>query len=361
MIGVTDIRLRSQQLAAPGFSEPEQLVSWMGAVQAQEWRMARWAVGMRMASGALGDVARAFDRGAILRTHILRPTWHYVAAEDIRWMLALSGPRVRSANESLGRAMDIPAKLYLRVNDLLVRILEGGRSLTKQAIREELGRFGIDAPGRCLTRFLIRAEADGIVCSGPLQRNSQTYALLDDRVPAGPVLPREEALALLARKYFRSHAPATPEDFAWWSGLPLTEARRAMELLGAELCPEDFPGGRMTVHVSWKGCGVADDAVHLLPPFDEYLISYKDRTAALDRRHNGRAFTPNGIFFPVVLYGGRIVGNWHKVLRGGRTAIETSFFPGESVPAPEQVGAAADRYRSFMAGAPEEVAFAEEE
>lgn len=223
---IPEIRLQNQQLSTPLFGHPKELVSWMGAMQAQDYTMVKWAVGMRLKSPGIQAVEKALHQGEILRTHIMRPTWHLVAAEDIRWMLKLSAQRIKSANDSYakGHGLEITEQQYDRSHTVLGNILSGKRSLTKQEIAEHFERSGLLADNYHMTRFMSRAEVEGIVCSGECRGRQHTYALLDERVPPTPELTKEEALARLATAYFRSHAPATLQDFSWWSGLPLTEA-----------------------------------------------------------------------------------------------------------------------------------------
>lgn len=341
---LTDIRLRSQQLADPRFDDPKRLVAWMGAIQAQDYRMAKWAVGLRLKSAMAGSVEDALARGEILRTHVMRPTWHFVAAEDIRWMLKLTGHRVRAANESLGRThkLDFNEEMYLRGNRELGKMLAGHRYLTKQEIKVLLGRAGLPSEPAAVTRFLIRAETDGLVCSGADRDGKPTYALLEERVPQGPELTKEEALARLADRYFQSHSPARAEDFAWWSGLPVNEVRLAINLLGTMLLRE----GEWLVHASCRDIPAAD-VMHLLPAYDEYLISYKDRTPVLAPEHHPKAFNRYGIFQPVVLLDGRIVGNWSRPAKKGDTGIEISCFEPDQYLCPERTAEAERRYITF--------------
>ncbi|WP_455584313.1 winged helix DNA-binding domain-containing protein [Bacteroides sp.] len=322
------IRLVSQQLLTPRFDKPGELVSWLGAVQAQEVNMAKWALGIRLKSGTLQAVNEALARGEILRTHVMRPTWHFVAAEDIRWMLKLSAHRIKSANDSYakGRHLEFTESLYSRSNALIERMLEGNRHLTKQEIEAGLLAEGIAVDDHRITRFIARAEQEGIVCSGIEKDKKQTYALLEERVPRARELTKEEALATLAGRYFRSHSPATLADFVWWSGLSVTEARQAIGLIQTELIAEQYDSCSFFVHESCSGSIASADTLHLLPSFDEYLIGYKDRTAVLAKEHYPKAFNRWGIFYPVVLYNGKVVGNWSRSVRKASSDIELSFF-----------------------------------
>ena len=207
----------------------------------------------------------------------MRPTWHLVAAEDIRWMLKLSARRIRSANESLakGRQLELTEQLHYRCDRLLEKNAGGNRNLTKQQIGEELNRQGIAADTPRLTRLLMRAETEAVVCSGPFSGGKQTYALLEERVPPVPELHPDEALAKLATAYFRSHSPASLQDFVWWSGLSVTEARHSVGLIGRSLTAERFGQRELFVHESCRAAETSGVPLYLLPAYDEYLIGYK--------------------------------------------------------------------------------------
>lgn len=330
MKAMEQIRLASHRLAMPEMENAADVVAWMGAVQAQDYRRSKWALGMRMKEGTQEAVHAAMREGQIVRTHILRPTWHWVAAEDLRWMWRLSAPRVRRAFDSWmkGRKMNIPEEAYSRSNDCIGRILEGGRHLTKEEIGVRLAEAGVGTDAYLLRCYLLRAEVEGVICGGADREGMPTYALMDEWVPAGAELVREEALARLARAYFRSHAPALLEDFVWWSGLALREAREAMGLLGDELVCESREGREFWMPAGCREAG-RGERVHLLPPYDEYLVAYKYRDAVIALEHHARAFNRWGIFQPVVLCDGQVVGNWKESIAGHGAAIE--LFAGKSV------------------------------
>ena len=305
---IPNIRLQNQQLLNPLFCQPKELVSWLGAMQAQNYSMVKWAVGMRLKSATIQTVEEALRKGEILRTHVMRPTWHLVAAEDIRWMLKLSARRIKSANDSFAKGYDleITDELYAKSYNLLEKILCGNKSLTKQEIAEHFCCSGIlvEADNHRMTRFMVRAEQEGIVCSGEDKGGKYTYALLEERVPPVPEITKDEALARLARSYFRSHAPAVLQDFIWWSGLPVSEAKQAIYLIESELTAEQWNGQTWYVHEACRTRGKVSGRLHLLPSYDEYLLGYKDRTDVLPKEHYPKAFTNNGLFYPVILHEG---------------------------------------------------------
>ena len=316
---LTDIRLHAQQLVAPQFDDPAELIRWMGMVQAQEYSSAKWAVALRLRTPAAAPVEEALREGRILRMHIMRPTWHFIAADE--------GD-------------------YLRCSRLLERILGGGNHLTRQQIAGELERAGMAVDAPRLNRLMMHAETDGVVCSGADRAGKPTYALLAERVPQAVDLPEEEALALLALRYFRSHSPATFDDFVWWSGLPVGQARRGVGALDGELLRESFGGREYLLHESWATCRKAPAHAHLLPAFDEYLIAYKDRSDVLAPEHRARAFNDFGVFRPVLLHGGRIVGQWGR--KGTQVGVEP--FAGEKQPSARLLRSAEGRWKLFREG-----------
>ena len=324
-IMITHIRVASQQLEQPRFESPKELVSWMGAIQAQEYEMAKWAIGIRLRSSSLETVNEALYKGDILRT---RPTWHFVAAEDIRWMLMLSSERIKAAVMSYakGHFGKIEKTLFTRCLDQIGKILEGYKSLTKQEVTAELQKSGILPTIDHVNLFLTWGEVEGIVCSGIDKGKKTTYALLDERVPPTRELCREEALARLASRYFQSHSPAQLQDFVWWSGLTATECRLAINLIKTELITETFDSREYFIHQSWKGKNESKPVLRLLPAFDEYLISYKNRTDVLPLEHHPKAFNRFGTFYPVILYNGKIIGNWSRSIKKNTIQIEMDFF-----------------------------------
>ena len=329
---IPNIRLLNQQLLSPLFSQPKELVSWMGAMQAQNYSMVKWAMGTRLKSATIQTVEEALRKGEILRTHVMRPTWHLVAAEDIRWMLKLSAGRIISANESYakGHDLEISEELYTKSHNLLEKILCGKKSLTRQEIAEHFNRSGIVADNHRMTRFMARAEQVGIVCSGEDKGSKCTYALLEERVPPMPELTKDESLAHLARSYFRSHSPAVLQDFVWWSGLPVSDAKQAIYLIASELTTEQWKEQTWYIHDACRTRGKLTDDIHLLPSYDEYLLGYKDRTDVLPLEHYPKAFTNNGLFFPIILHKGQVVGNWNKSAKKKGLDLEYSCFRQEA-------------------------------
>ena len=317
--------------------------------QAEAVKSAAAALDQAALAGArIQQIEAALNRGDVLRTHLLRPTWHFVSSKDLRWMLSLTADRIRAANDSYARGTDaaLDSKSIHRYMNLLQKTLEGNKHRTKEEIGEALNQRGIPLSQYALRHLLMRAETDGIVCSGADKKGTATYALLDERAPHGEEPSREEALARLARIYFRSHSPATLADFTWWSGLTATEARRAVASIAEELTTEHF-GDREFFVFRNAAAAAPCDTTHLLPAYDQYLIGYKDRSGVLAKEHTSKAFNSHGIFQPVILCDGQIVGNWKRTAGRGNVTIQTTLWV-DTVP--EALDAAIARYRSFIGG-----------
>ena len=346
-------RLAAQQIARHAFTAPGALVGWMGAVQAQDYAGARWAVGVRLAGRGIDErpLARALADGTVLRTHAFRWTWQLVAAADVRWMLPLVAPRLIARAGRRHRELGLDAAVFRRSNVTLARTLRDGGAATRAELRAALGAVGVAAEDVRLSHLLGRAELDGVICSGAPRGTEQTFALLDARVPADrSPLTRAEALAELARRYFRSRGPATLADFVWWSGLAPADARAGLAAASPALAREQLAGAetwRDPALVRPSAYALAD--AHLLPPFDEYLVGYRDRDAVLLREYARRLSAGGGILPPCIVLGGRVVGGWRRVL-GRRADVTITLAPFEPLPRParERIEGAADRYASFL-------------
>lgn len=311
-MNISNIRLLNQQLVAPEFTNVHDLVAYMGMLQAQEYKMMRWAVGIRMKRPSMAAFRSAYNSGRIVRTHLFRCTWQLVAAEDLRWMLKLCADRNKAAINGFtayqGRV--ISEDKYSRANQLIRQALAGRRSTTKTKLVERLAELGLSDTTHAMSIFLRRAELDGIICSGELDEKENTYALIDGRIPPAEEPSREEAVAMLARKYFRSHSPATLEDFTWWTNLNVGECRAAFDALRNELTEEKYNGTTYYIHKDCRTRGCRQQTL-LLPSYDEYLLGYKSRHHVLDDEFRPRAYSNNGLFYPIIVSGGRVVGNWH--------------------------------------------------
>ena len=337
-------RLHNQRLSSHGFKKPGDVVKWLGAVQAQDYHGAKWALGQRTKRLTDDDVEKAFTDGQILRTHVMRPTWHFVTPADIRWLLRLTAPRVNVACSYYYRKLELDAAVFRRSNKALARALEGGKHLTREALRTVIQRAGIGSVD--LLRFnhiLVRAELDGLICSGPRHGKQFTYALLDERVPQGKDLAPDEALAELTRRYFTSHGPATAADFTWWSGLTATDVKRGLEIVKRSLVKEGIDGKTYWLASSTPTLKPASSVAYLLPAFDEYLVAYKDRSAANDPEYTG-----NPIFNSTIVWDGKIVGSWNRKIERDSVTVTLNLFPRLTKTATLAIAEAARRYGEFL-------------
>jgi hypothetical protein len=333
-VGTAAARLARQHISRPIGDSVAGMVRRLVAVQAQDFAGAKWAIGLRLGNVSEAEVERAFNAGEILRTHVLRPTWHFVAPEDIRHLLLLTGPRILRQNASICRRLSLDATTLGRSARAIARALEGGRHLTREALRAVVQAAGIPAAGlQRMAYIMMHAELTGVVCSGPRVGRQFTYARLDERVPPGRLVAREAALADVAARYYRTRAPATAHDFAKWCGLTVTEASRAWAALPAP--PAVRP---------------ARDAprVHLLSIYDEYVSSYRDRSAIVSPDHGRRLVNQGAALVWAIVLDGQIVGTWRRVVARGRVTIEPTLFVRFSRAERDALGAAARRYGAFL-------------
>jgi len=345
---IAQLRLQNQQILRSKFATPQEVVAWHGAKQAQEYTHAKWAIGLRVPDATDQTIEHAIDTGTILRTHIMRPTWHFVAAQDIRWMMRLTAPQIVRLGLALERDLGLDAATFRRTNDVIVKALEGGHQRTRKELAEAIERAGIMTNSSRMVYIMFRAETELLVCNGSRRGKEHTYTLLDERIPPSPMLEREEALAELARRYFTSHAPATIQDFTWWSGLKVGDARAALDMIKSELV--SIPMDHLTYWMpkDLELPAQSEPSVHLLPAFDEFMVSYKERGASLDPSFAANTITGNGIFKPIVVVDGRVVGVWSRSEKKNAIAIEHQLFTDVSTAQKDDMEKAATRFGKFL-------------
>lgn len=313
-------------------------------MQAQEFAMAKWAIGLRLSGITETDVDDAFNSGQILRTHLLRPTWHFVAPADIGWLLTLTAPRVKQANAFMDRQCGLNTALFNRTNNLIGNALGGNNHLTRDELGEVLQRNRISADGHRLSYILMRAELDGIICSGPRRGRQFTYALLDDRAPNRIRLDRSQGLAELTKRYISSRGPVTVHDFSTWSGLTVQEARAGMTMQ-ADIDQQTIAGQTYYIKAGQSAISAPDDSqsTFLMPDYDEYGMGYKDRTAIIDPNLT-RKLTYNRM----VVVDGLIAGSWKRMLQGNRVLINLQMSRPLTPQEQTHVREAAERYGRFI-------------
>ena len=340
-------RLASQGLAAGSatagvggcFSSAEEVVRWMGCVQAQDYAMGKWGIGLRAPGVGDAEIDAAFDAGRILRTHVLRPTWHFVLPEDIEWMVRLTGPRVRAGALSMQRQLGIDKAVLLKSKKVLTKALIEPMTRTELAVL--FRRAKINTDDIRMSFLMMDAELEGLICSGPRKGKQFTYRLLTER---GLDLSGDAALGELAWRYFVSRGPATVGDLAWWGGLSLAQAKRGLEVVRGRLGCEVVDGREYFFDAAGSvSLGVA--AVLLLPAWDEYTVAYKDRSHFLHADHVGRS--SYGLK-PVIVVKGRVVGVWRRVLERERVIVEVSAFGDLSRAVVRAIGVAAKGFGNFL-------------
>ena len=342
-------RLFNQHLAAAPFEKPHEVVDCLVAVQSQDYAGAKWALGLRLPQDAHdADVDRAFNAGSILRTHVLRPTWHFVTPADIRWLLALTAPRVHAVNAHRYHELELDSATLKRSHRVLSKALRDGKLLTRDELRAALQQAKIAADGQRLAYIVMSAELDGLICSGPRRGKQFTYALLDTRAPSARALEHDEALAELARRYFVSRGPATVQDFAKWSGLTSADAKRGLEAVKDQLQHEPLNGNDYWFTSSASAAQRASPTAYLLSVYDEYLSSYKDRSAINDAETGVKLFMMGNALTYVVVVDGQIVGTWKRALGKDEVIIRIEYLSRMTQAQTRAVAIAAQRYGEFL-------------
>lgn len=348
-LNIAHLRLYNQQIAASRFEKPGEVVGWLGAVQAQDYLGALWAVGLRMPDAAQADIVRAIADREIIRTWPMRGTLHFVAATDIRWMLELLAPRIVAGNaRRLHKQFGLDETIIARSKELLTDALKGGRQLTRQAIYNLLERARIPSGAGRGLHIVSRLSHDGLICFGVREGKQPTFALLDEWAPTAKRLKREEALAEIARRYFTSHGPATLQDFVWWSGLTASDARAAIEMVSSQLLQETIDGKTYWLSSSIEDANFKSRSVYFLPSYDEYAVAYKDRSAVLSPAHTKQVCSINGILSPIIVVDGQVAGTWKRALSKDSVLITPSYFTRLNKTEARAVAAAADRYGKFL-------------
>lgn len=320
----------------------------MGALQAQDYAASLWAVGLRANWATRDSVLAAIEAGEIVRTWPMRGTLHFVAAKDARWMVGLLAPRAIAKAAGRARQLEISDAVLSAARKLFERELRDGRRLTRPEAYAAMAAGGLAPEGQRGIHILGRLAQEGVLVVGPHRGKQPTFMLADGWLPRGPKWSRAEALAEVARRYFASHGPATVQDFAWWTGLTLTEARAAAEEVAAGFERRDEDKTTWLWRPPEKK--PAGAGLHLLPGFDEYILGYTDRLAILTPEQAKRLVPGNnGMFLAsIVASDGRVLGAWRKVEgKAGATVTAEPFDDTAEVPV-AQLAAAAKRYAAFL-------------
>jgi len=343
-------RLNNQHILNPALKEPGAVVEALGALQAQDFAGALWSIGLRMPGGTMPTVSQAINDRQIIRTWLLRGTLHFVAPQDVRWILKLVAPRIIAGSAGRHRQLGLTGEDFSQSRELFSEELQGGRQLSRDELFQSLKKAGISPEGQRGYHLLAMAGLEGLICFGSLRGRQQTFVLLDEWVPeSGRAFGPREALAHLAERYFTAHGPATLQDYSWWSGLKASEAKAGIETAGPLLSRVSYGGMEyFTGDAQPYDSGDVLDS-YLLPGFDEYILGYRDRSAMLDPTLAERTVIgANGMMLPTIVVDGSVMGTWKRTL--GKRAIAVKMNPFSPLNSPRRllIAAAAERYGWFM-------------
>ena len=342
-------RMHTLRLEGPRFGAPEEVVGWLGAVQSQDYGPAKWSVGQRTAGTGDADLDRAFADGTILRTHVLRPTWHFVLPAEIRWLLELTGPRVHALNAYYYRQLGLDQEVQEKATALLVGALRGNNQLTRKELAAVVEGAGIVTEGFRLAYILMNAELNGVICSGAPRGKQHTYVLLDERTPPARRLGGDEALAALTLRYFTSHGPATEKDLRWWSSLTAADVAKGLELVAPRLQHEVVDGLTYWFAEPPPPAEAAAPTVHLLQGFDEYLVGYSESKYVLDAAGTARSrILDRSVPNHVLVLDGQVAGHWKRTIKRASVTIEAVLYAPFDDAQAAALQAAADRHGEFL-------------
>jgi hypothetical protein len=322
---VAKYRLINQQLIKTKLKSPVELVKFFCAIQGQEYAQTKWGIGLRLSNIHDTDIEHALNEGNILRTHLLRPTWHFAAACDIQWLLELTSKQVHKANAYMYRKLELDDKTFNTCNDIIIKTLQGGKQLTRNEINEEFRRENIIARGHRLSYIMMYAELEQIICSGTRRGNQFTYTLFDERVIRKETIERDESLQKLTLRYFISRGPATINDFSTWSGLGLTECKKGINIAGNKLESIMVEGTKYYVSEDAVFNNKTESGIYLLPVYDEYIIGYKDRSAILEYKQSLK-IGPVFKYDCMIIFNGQITGTWKRTMKTSAIELEYDFF-----------------------------------
>ncbi len=350
MTFLTALRLRNQQIDQPHLHSPVAILAWMGAIQGQDYDGAKWSLGLRAPGATIADIEQAIADKQIVRTWLFRGTLFMVAAQDVRWMLELLAPRVMTGNARRYKELELDTATLSRTNDIFVKALQGGKSLTRRELLAIVEAHGISTSGQRSAYMLHHAALEGLIVQvGMAQNNNPYYMRFDEALPDAPSLSRDAGLAELARRYFSSHGPATLPDFAWWTGLLMTDVRAGFEAVQRELVEEVVDGESYWLCSSSTVPSPPSPTAYAPPGFDEYYLGYKDRDVVVHPDHAEKVCPgKNGVFYPTIVVDGRVVGTWKRTVKKKQIIVTPAPFEGLSSDEYAAFAQAIQHYGDFM-------------
>ena len=319
-------RMRNSGLSGHPANDWRDVLRRFGAMQAQDYGPAKWSLGHRSRAVTNHGLDRDFDEGTLLRTHVLRPTWHFVLPEDIQWLLELTGPRVHAGNSGPYRELGMDEALTSRSNKLIARALRGGNRLTRKELQSVLLKGGVDTDSRRVGYLMMYAELEGLICSGGLNGKQHTYALLEERAPNGKRLSPDDALAELTLRYFTTHGPATIHDFRWWSSLKVSDIRRGLDLVGSRLHNDVVDGKTYWFSGPAPPARQRSAVVHLLQAYDEYIVGYSETKRLLNLSGIARPLSARTLYLGIVVLDGQIAGHWKRTIATRSVRFDVALY-----------------------------------
>jgi len=347
LLDIATTRLSNQKLLGNSFTTTADAVLYLGGLQAQDYQAAKWSLGQRIENASDEMIEQDFNEGKILRTHVMRPTWHFVSPENIRWMLELTAPRVKRFMGTYNRKLELTDAVFEKCNKVIAKALEKDNK-TRAELKEQLAQGGIETDVQRLGHIVMNAELDGIICSGPRKGKQFTYALLEKRVKKMKRITREEALAKLALTYFMSHGPAQIIDFTWWSGLTMKDANEGLDSVKSILTNETVENKIYWFSPDLKINRQNKTTAYLLSIFDEYTIAYKDRSALGGERYIEKFISMGSALLSVIILDGKVVGTWKRILKKAAAEVKLSVFAKLNDDERGAVEKAADDYGKFL-------------
>jgi hypothetical protein len=340
-------RLHNQQLSVSSFKTPTELVSWMGAMQAQDYAMAKWAVGLRIKNANDDIIEKAIADGTIIRTHVLRTTWHLVTPADIRWMLQLTAPGIYKQMAYHDRQLGIEQKELIKSAKLFEKTLAGEKQMTRPELEEIFIKARFNCEGMRFGHLLMHAELQGILCSGAKKGKQITYALLEERVLVAKKYNREESLAMLTQKYFQSHGPATLKDYVWWSGLTVKEAKEGIALLEGKINSINYKEDVLW-YIDLPDKIKMDKTIYLLPNYDEYVVAYNNREALIPEDKRSELSRENPLFNNNIIINGQVCGTWKRTMKSKGVVIDSTVFKELTATDKKYLAQAEQRFEQFL-------------
>ena len=324
---ISSLRVTNQRISDSNLKTAKEVADCLIALQAQDYSMSKWALGIRIRNSTQKCINNEIDSGDIIRTHLLRPNWHFVSSNDVYWLLELSAPQIKAALKYRDKQLGLSETVFRKCNSAIEKTLKNSNHLTRDELIAELIKSKLILNNNQASHIFIRAEAEGIICSGKQKEGKPTYAILEEWVPErNRKVNRDEALKELGQRYFISRGPATIQDFTWWSGLSSRDAKLALEYNKPHLISETIEDQTYWFVNSSIEPNSMQDETFLLPSYDEFIIGYRDRKASLSKVDQKKTISDNGIFYPTILLNGQIIGTWTCNNKKDTVVISTKLF-----------------------------------